>query len=68
MITAIPELVAGGHTAYVVIGDGDDRSRLIEVARGLGVAERVRFVGFVAPAMLVEAYRMADLFVMPSTR
>jgi phosphatidyl-myo-inositol dimannoside synthase len=68
VIAAISELVAGGHDiAYVVIGDGDDRSRLSEVARGLGVTERVHFVGFVAPETLVEAYRMADLFVMPST-
>jgi phosphatidylinositol alpha-1,6-mannosyltransferase len=68
VIAAIPELVAGGNDiAYVVIGEGDDHSRLSEVARGVGVAERVRFVGFVAPETLVEAYRMADLFVMPST-
>ena len=34
VIAAMPELVARGHDiAYVVIGDGDDRSRLTEVAR-----------------------------------
>ena len=34
---------------------------------GLGVADRVRFMGEVGPDILVDAYRMADLFVMPST-
>ncbi|HEX2151377.1 MAG TPA: glycosyltransferase [Stellaceae bacterium] len=68
VIEAIPELVARGHDiTYVVIGDGDDRFRLTEIATRLGVAERARFVGFVSPETLVEAYRMADLFVMPST-
>ena len=33
VIAAIPELLARGHDiAYVVIGEGDDRSRLIEIA------------------------------------
>ncbi len=67
VIEAIPGLVARGHDiAYIVIGDGDDRSRLTDIATRLGVAERLRFVGFVTPEMLVDAYRMADLFVMPS--
>ena len=38
-----------------------------ELAQETGVAERVRFLGAVDPKHLVEAYRMADLFVMPST-
>lgn len=68
VIAAVPELVARGHDiAYVVIGDGGDRSRLIEFATRLGVADRVRFIGLVKPETLAQAYRMADLFVMPST-
>ena len=50
-----------------MIGEGEDRSRLIEIARRLGVADRVRFVGFASPEILVQSYRMADLLVMPST-
>jgi phosphatidyl-myo-inositol dimannoside synthase len=68
VIEAIPQLVARGHDiAYVVIGEGEDRSRLIAIAIRLGVAERVRFAGFATPETLVQAYQMADLFVMPST-
>lgn len=68
VIEAIPKLVARGHdVAYVVIGEGDDRTRLTAIATRLGVADRVRFAGFATPETLVEAYRMADLFVMPST-
>ncbi len=51
----------------MLIGDGDDRVRLERLAADLGIADRVRFLGVVAPEALAEAYRMADLFVMPST-
>jgi phosphatidyl-myo-inositol dimannoside synthase len=68
VIGAISEVVVQGHdVAYVVIGEGDDRSRLEALARETGIAERVRFLGTVGRHCLAEAYRMADLFVMPST-
>jgi phosphatidylinositol alpha-1,6-mannosyltransferase len=67
VISTIPDLVAQGHdVVYVIIGDGDDRTRLEELARRAGVADRVRFLGAVSRQRLAEAYRMADLFVMPS--
>jgi phosphatidylinositol alpha-1,6-mannosyltransferase len=68
VIAAIPTLVARGHeVVYVVVGEGDDRARLERLADSLGVAEHLRLLGAVAPQHLAEAYRMADLFVMPST-
>jgi phosphatidylinositol alpha-1,6-mannosyltransferase len=68
VITALPELIAQGHDiVYVIAGEGDDRARLEALAHSTAVAERVRFLGAVAPQDLAQAYRMADLFVMPST-
>jgi phosphatidylinositol alpha-1,6-mannosyltransferase len=68
VIAAIPGLVARGHdVAYLVVGDGDDVPWLKGHARKAGVTERVRFLGEVTLRDLVAAYRMADLFVMPST-
>jgi phosphatidylinositol alpha-1,6-mannosyltransferase len=68
VIAAIPHLVRRGHdVVYVIIGKGDDRARLEQLARQTGVAERVRFLGALGASRLAEAYRMADLFVMPST-
>lgn len=51
---------------HVVAGDGDDRARLEAVAadQAPGV---VRFLGFVPDADLPDLYRLADLYVMPST-
>jgi phosphatidylinositol alpha-1,6-mannosyltransferase len=68
VIATLPTLVAKGHDLiYVVVGDGDDQPRLRDLAREAGIAERVRFLGRVGPERLVDLYRAADLFVMPST-
>jgi phosphatidylinositol alpha-1,6-mannosyltransferase len=68
VIQALPQLVAAGHdVVYVVLGDGNDVGRLQAIAVGLGVADRVHFMGEVGLETLVGAYRLADLFVMPST-
>jgi phosphatidyl-myo-inositol dimannoside synthase len=51
---------------YLVIGRGDDQPRLAKLAQDLGVADRVVFAGFVPTEDLVEHYRLADAYVMPS--
>jgi phosphatidylinositol alpha-1,6-mannosyltransferase len=50
----------------VVAGDGDDRPRLEAAARELGVADRVRFTGFVTPDELDALYARCLALVMPS--
>jgi phosphatidylinositol alpha-1,6-mannosyltransferase len=68
VIQAISKLVDKGHdVVYVIVGEGDDRTRLQLLAENEGVAGRVCFMGALEPVVLVDAYRMADLFVMPST-
>ncbi|MEO0457590.1 MAG: glycosyltransferase family 4 protein [Cyanobacteria bacterium P01_A01_bin.114] len=51
---------------YLVIGRGDDQPRLAQLAQELGVADRVIFAGFVPTEDLVNHYRLADGYVMPS--
>ncbi|MBD2459592.1 glycosyltransferase family 4 protein [Oscillatoria sp. FACHB-1407] len=51
---------------YLIIGRGDDQPRLAKLAADLGVSDRVVFAGFVATDDLVEHYRLADVYVMPS--
>ncbi len=53
---------------HVVAGDGDDRPRL--EARAAELAQdpsAVRFLGYVPDEELPDIYRLADLFVMPSS-
>ncbi|MEG5062080.1 glycosyltransferase family 4 protein [Microcoleus sp. B3-A4] len=54
------------NVKYLVIGRGDDRSRLAKLADDLGVAERVIFAGFVPTENLAAHYQLADAYVMPS--
>lgn len=48
----------------VVAGDGPERGHLIETAAALGLADRVEFPGFTAPA---ELFGRLELFVLSST-
>lgn len=68
VIRAVAELRdAHPDLVYVVAGDGDDRPRLEQLTRELGLADQVRFIGYVPDAELPDLYRAADVFVMPST-
>lgn len=68
VISVLPGLLrAAPDLAYVIAGEGNDRGRLERLAAELNVSGSVIFLGYVDDAMLVDVYRMADLFVMPST-
>lgn len=66
-IRALPEIAqCFPDVKYLVIGRGDDQPRLAQLAQDCGVANRVVFAGFVPTEELVEHYRLADAYVMPS--
>src|SRR5260370_2683955 len=68
VIAAIPQLLGRGQdVVYVVVGEGDDEPRLVAFANKTGVEDRVRFMGAVGRQTVIDAYRAADLFLMPST-
>lgn len=60
VITAIPDV------CYVVIGEGDDRARLEQLARDLGVGDHVIFTGALGDAAVRSFYQSCEAFVMPS--
>jgi len=57
---------AGPEVEYVVVGDGPDTARLVELSRRLGVAPRVHFVGEVSEQQKAACLHLCDVFVMPS--
>lgn len=68
IIPLLPELRKSfSDLVYVIGGDGDDRPRLGALAENYGVSDICRFVGRISDEELVDHYRMADVFVMPST-
>lgn len=56
--------VAGVNCAFV--GDGPMRPKLEALARELGIADRVGFIGTVQSALLGRIYADADFLVLPS--
>lgn len=69
VIRALPGIAASCPTVrYAVIGDGDDRPRLEQLAKDTGVGDRVEFTGPVTDSVVVERYRTCDVFVMPSAQ
>ncbi len=66
-IQALPKVAhVFPEVKYLVIGRGDDQPRLAQLASDLGMSDRVIFAGFVPTSELVEHYRLADAYVMPS--
>lgn len=58
--------VAAPDAYLVFAGEGSMRAALEAAARSSGIAERVRFLGFVNQSRLPETYNAADIFVLPS--
>jgi phosphatidyl-myo-inositol dimannoside synthase len=52
---------------YLIVGEGDDRSRLEALAKEQGVMGSVHFLGRVPDEDLPGLYSAADLFALPST-
>jgi len=52
---------------YLVVGDGPERAALEELARELGIADRVEFAGQLPNDEAIVRTRRASVFAMPST-
>lgn len=61
LLTRFPDL------KYLIVGDGPDRARLMRKAETFGVKNRVVFTGRISEDEKVEHYRLADVYVMPSS-
>src|SRR5918992_3204381 len=53
------------NIAYLIVGDGTDRHRLVEEGQALGVHERVVCAGYIPESEKADHYRLADAYVMP---
>ncbi len=54
------------NVKFIMAGDGDMLPRMIERAAWHGISKNIMFTGFLTGHDIDKAYRMADLYVMPS--
>jgi glycosyltransferase involved in cell wall biosynthesis len=67
LIQIFPELLRHFPTAILrVVGEGPELLRLKKLAHNLGISASVQFLGAVSEEKLLEEYRRAYLFVLPS--
>lgn len=54
------------NVSFIIIGRGERGADLQELARDLGVASRVKFLGFVPYEQIPEYFSACDIFIRPS--
>lgn len=68
IIEAFPELRKQvPAVVYLIVGDGDDKERLVQKSKELGVDDIVKFSGYVSDSDKADYYRLADVFAMPGS-
>ncbi len=69
VIRALPAIAGKvADVQYVIIGSGTDLDRHKNLAREVGVSDRVHFLGTVDQQTLRQCYESCDIFVMPSAQ
>lgn len=67
-IAVMPRVLEKFPATLIIVGDGDYRSALEKLARDLGVAEHVRFVGSQTLDECARYFNLCDVFVDPTLR
>ncbi len=66
LLRALARVAREREVVLDLVGEGHERPRLERLAADLGLAERVRFHGWVSPEELDRLYRACTVFVLPS--
>lgn len=67
-LEAMAKLPEGFDVSLEVIGSGAQAEELEQLAKELGISERINFLGEVSDAEVIEALGSASAFVMPSVQ
>ncbi|MCR4312524.1 MAG: glycosyltransferase family 4 protein, partial [Candidatus Uhrbacteria bacterium] len=67
-LKVIRALVNFPDVRYRIVGDGAMRNQILNLAKSLGVQDRVEILQSLPDGKLPEVYRQSDVFVMPTMR
>jgi phosphatidylinositol alpha-1,6-mannosyltransferase len=69
MIRALPAIrSAMPDVLYAIVGDGEMRGNLRELAASEGVTDHVQFLGELDDRRMIQGYQQCDLFALPNRR
>lgn len=69
ILEALPQIrQAVPDVHYIIVGKGDDRTRLEQLIAHMGLQDCVTLAGFVPDEQLCDYYNLCDIFAMPSKR
>lgn len=57
---------ARNNVFLAVIGTGSEKERYVELAKQLGITNKVRFLGYIPHDEIAEYYKIADVYVLTS--
>jgi len=66
VIRAAALAIRESEAHLLIVGDGKQKQKLIQLCREMGIQKRVHFTGYIHPSNLPEIYRLADIFVTAS--
>lgn len=67
VLRSIPEIIKQiPDFHYVIIGEGDYKTRLIQIVKDMRIEKYVSFLGIIPYENISSYYNLADIFVMPS--
>ncbi|HLF27051.1 MAG TPA: glycosyltransferase family 4 protein [Anaerolineae bacterium] len=67
VLRALPEIIkVCPEAVYVIVGDGDQRSKLESLTRELGIADHVRFAGHLSDDVRDAFIDVCDVYLQPS--
>jgi len=66
LVNAVPKVLQKTNAKFVIVGNGYMRDQLSDLVRGMGLAHKVMFTGFVDDETLRKLQKCADVSVVPS--
>jgi glycosyltransferase involved in cell wall biosynthesis len=66
LVSAIPKVLEKINAKFVFVGNGYMKDQLSDLVRGMGIAHKVMFTGFVDDETLRKLQKCADVSVVPS--